>query len=217
MFILSRKVGDKVFVKNKEGIEYELLPFELSKPNIESTKLLDKAEQALVRKALRADEFEIDDDKKTVKEKRNLIHAKLMPTKNDYENDYDRGTMEYTSECKNYSNHKVVIPDGTTIGGVNFTQAVPHSHSITGKNLHFIECNLNNIEIDPTWTTECCLTIHSKKVIVSEDSDKKEITYEHHVIKKGSVDWERVFTKTEKMSDKDYQGFLLKQEVQDGT
>lgn len=95
---------------------------------------------------------------------RGLIHKELTPIKNDYVNDFDRGTVEFNPEkgnrfggkqslkARNYSFNKVEIPDGTTIEGVNFTQRKPHTPAISGKNLTFIDCNLVNVEIDPTWT-----------------------------------------------------------------
>lgn len=83
--------------------------------------------------------------------------------KNDYVDDSNRGTAEFNPEkgnkfdednlkVRNYAYHKVIIPDGTTVEGVNFTQAVPHTSAVAGKNLTFINCNLVNVEIDPTWT-----------------------------------------------------------------
>jgi hypothetical protein len=105
---------------------------------------------------------------------RGLIHKELIPARNDYVDDLDRGTVEFNPEkgnrfggkdvlkARNYSYHKVIIPNGTIIKGVNFSQKNPHTDAINGKNLHFINCNLNNVELDNSWTFEGGLRIHSK-------------------------------------------------------
>jgi hypothetical protein len=106
------------------------------------------------------------------------IHKELKLTKNDYVNEVDRGTVEYTTKCRNYCYHKVIIPDGTIISETNFTQNKPHTVAITGKNLTFINCNLTNNELDPSWTIKDCVTAHIKRVITSDklDVDKRKIS-----------------------------------------
>ena len=119
--------------------------FILKKPDIEKTKKLTKDEQEQVENALK-------------NQGRKLIHKELKPVKNDYQNDFDRGTVEYTPKCRNYSFHKVIIPDGTTIRESNFTQKNMNTKAIEGKNLTFESCNLVNNIIDPTWKLESCNT-----------------------------------------------------------
>ena len=118
--------------------------FTLHKPDIDKIKKLSKDEQVQVENALK-------------EQGRKLIHIELKPAKNDYEGDFDRGTVEYTPNCHNYSYHKVVMPDGTTIRETNFTQRTKWQ-AIEGKNLIFESCNLVNVEIDPTWILKGCNT-----------------------------------------------------------
>ena len=116
--------------------------FTLSKPDIDDKKTLSKTEQVMVETALKT-------------QGRILIHTELKPYKNDYTDDFDRGTVDYTPKCRNYSYHKVIIPDGTTVKETNFTQRTKRQ-AITGKDLVFIECNLVNNILDPTWRLETC-------------------------------------------------------------
>ena len=116
--------------------------FTLVKPNIDESKILSKAEQIDVETALK-------------KQGRILIHVEAKPAKNDYVDDFDRGTVEYTPKCRNYSYHKVIIPDKTIIKETNFTQRTKRQ-AIEGKDLTFIECNLVNNIIDPTWKLQSC-------------------------------------------------------------
>lgn len=122
---------------------------------------------------------------------RGLIHKELLPAKNDYVDDFNRGTVYFNPDkgnrfnpealkARNYSYHKIVIPDGTIIEGVNFSQKNPHTVAIIGKNLTFIHCNLHNIEFDPTWITES-KPVHSKHEII--DVDGKQ--YDIHLVEKG--------------------------------
>jgi hypothetical protein len=102
------------------------------------------------------------------------IHAELTPVKNDYVDDTSRGTVEFNTEkgnkfsgadelkCRNYSRHTVIIPDGTTVKGVNFSQIEPYTNAIIGKNLTFISCNLKNVVIDKSWTLIDCLSIQAR-------------------------------------------------------
>ena len=119
--------------------------FTLSKVNIATDKLLSKSEQLQVEDALK-------------NQGRRLIHCELMPAKNDYFDDQHRGTVEYTPKCRNYSFHKVIIPDGTIIKEANFTQRDIDTLAIEGKDLVFVECNLVNNIIDPSWKLESCNT-----------------------------------------------------------
>jgi len=131
---------------------------EYLKPNIDSTKLLTKEEQVTVENALK-------------KQGCILVHLQVKPAKNDYIDDFDRGTVEYTSKCRNYSFHKVVIPDKTVIRNTNFTQRTKRQ-AIIGKDLTFIECNLVNNIIDPTWRLDTCNSCEhdfSKDEIVKDE------------------------------------------------
>jgi sensor histidine kinase YesM len=119
--------------------------FTLAKPDIDDKKTLSKEEQVTVETALK-------------KQGRILIHTELKPVKNDYKGDFDRGSVEFTLKCRNYSYHKIVIPDGSVIESRNFTQRKPNTQAIIGKNLTFKECNLVNNVIDPSWTLISCNT-----------------------------------------------------------
>jgi hypothetical protein len=136
---------------------------ELSKPNIDSEKLLSTEEASQVKLFIKG-----------------LCHIDAIPAKNDYVDDFSRGTVLFNVDkgnpfnkdvlkMRNYSFHKVIIPDGTEIKGCNFTQKDPHTIAIQGKNLIFKECNLKNVEIDNSWTLDKCLTIHAREVIDGED------------------------------------------------
>lgn len=152
-------------------------PALIEKPDIPSDKILTKTEQIEVKEYLKG-----------------LIHKELMPAKNDHKDDTDRGTVYFNPEkgnifaeselkAKNYSYHKIIIPNETTIKRVNFSQKEPHTDVISGKNLTFIECNLNNVEIDPSWTIIQSLTIHSRHRIIVEDSK----IYNVYEVEKDSV------------------------------
>lgn len=141
------------------------------KPLITSTKVLTEAEQVQVKEYITG-----------------KTHIEAIPAKNDYVDDFNRGTVYFNNETgnkfdsaalkmRNYSFHNVIIPDGTTVEGVNFTQKEPHTVAVTGKNLTFKKCNLKNVEIDPTWTLIDCLSIHAKDVEIV-DKDKTYISYQ---------------------------------------
>jgi len=139
--------------------------FVLQRPVIEDSKILNKEEAEVVEHSLK-------------NQGRMLIHAELKPVKNDYEHDFDRGTVEYTAQCRNYSFHKVLISDGATIRDTNFSQKEPHTVAIEGKNLVFIDCNLVNVEIDPSWTLSGCNTSQIKRIIKKQEDildDKNEV------------------------------------------
>ena len=81
---------------------------------------------------------------------------KIRPS--DYDNDLRRGTIEFDIAWRNYSYHKVVIQDGTVVRGCNFSQIEPKTDCIIGENLTFIDCNLVNVDIKPSWTVQGCNT-----------------------------------------------------------
>ena len=98
--------------KNKKYsvIEVPLVSdYSYQQPDIDKTKALTKDEQDVV-------EFSLKENG------RKLVHKELKHKKNDYKHDFDRGTVEYTPRCRNYSFHKVTISDGTTIIEANFSQ-----------------------------------------------------------------------------------------------
>lgn len=142
------------------------------KPAISEDKLLSEQEQIQVKKYLSG-----------------KIFKELQPAKNDYVDRDNKGTVEFNPRkgtnmlgrevfaASNYSAHKVIIPDGTTVKEVNFAQKNPHTDAIQGKNLTFISCNLNNVEIDESWTLINCLAVHTKKEIVKEGERIYEIQY----------------------------------------
>lgn len=133
--------------------------FTLSKLNIQSDKLLTKEEQLQVEDSLK-------------NQGRKLISMYAKPAKNDYNHDFDRGTVFYTEDNYNYSYHKVIIPDGTIVEERNFFQKDPHTKAIKGKNLTFIECNLVNVEIDPSWIIQSCNTTQVMRVVKEDVVDK---------------------------------------------
>jgi len=123
------------------------------------------------------------------------IFVGMLPYKNDYVDRYDRGTVKFNFEkghrfdgeeaykVQNYSLHKVIIPDGTTIKGMNFSQKVAHTNSITGDNLTFIDCNLTNVELNPTWTLiNSNFTQNRRSIIIKEG-----INYEVYEVEKDGV------------------------------
>lgn len=148
----------------------------------------------------------------------NLIHRELKPKKNDYENDFKRGTVEYTERCSNYSFHKVVIPDGSVINEKNFTQAAPDTEAIIGENLIFNDCNLCNVLINPSWQLNGCLVMKQKQVIVAEDGsqDIKSITIRTEVKGKDDSDFKKIEERTFEMREDLFQTIKLKVAVQDG-
>jgi hypothetical protein len=147
---------------DKKGKKYDAVDvplvstFILKKPDINETKLLDKDEQEVVEFALKQNG-------------RRLVHCELKHAKNDYKHDFDRGTVEHTHKARNYSFHKVIIPDGTTILETNFCQKEPHTPAIEGKYLTFINCNLVNVATDPTWTMQGSNNCQIKRIKKSEE------------------------------------------------
>lgn len=84
--------------------------------------------------------------------------VKVLVRPSDYDNDLKRGTVNYHEGLWNYSYHSVTVPDGTTIEERNFTQLTPNTPAITGQNLTFVNCNMLNVAIDPSWTVIGCNT-----------------------------------------------------------
>lgn len=78
------------------------------------------------------------------------LSASKLPA--DYVSDLSRGTADFDPKWANYSYHKVAIPDGATLTGMNFSQLEPNTAAISGKGLTFIDCNLVNCALDPSWT-----------------------------------------------------------------
>lgn len=143
---------------------------EIEKPSISTTQILSEIEQVEVKEYLG-----------------NKIFKELTPGKNDYVDKEERGTVVFNPKkginlfgrevfnASNYSFHKIIIPDGTIISGVNFTQKNPHSDAIQGEDLTFIECNLKNVEIHDSWELIDCLQIHTKKIEIIEEDKTFEV------------------------------------------
>ena len=130
----AQKVGEVIDVG--EGIIIE-------KPDIDPKKILDENESKQVKDILWNDDVK-------------LIFKELYPAKNDYKDSFDRGTVYYTPLNRNYSFSRVIIPDGATVRGCNFTQKNPGTEAIFGSNLTFIDCNLVNNEISLNWIIKDC-------------------------------------------------------------
>jgi choline kinase len=168
-----------------------------SNVNIDKNKLLTEFEQNVVEISLKYGG-------------RKLIHKELKPLKNDYIHDFDRGTVQHTPKCRNYTFHKVVIPDGTVIRNSNFSQKEPHTVAIIGNFLHFIECNLTNVEIADNWIIEDCNTAQIRKIKKYEidNEGKKEIIVSHQVEQKDKTFLEINEDKITVLED-DYDNFNL--------
>lgn len=183
---VKEDAGGKYF-EGKNGKRFEMQEFALTsqythqKPIINEAKILDDEEKDLV--------------KKTLKENgRRLIMKELKPAKNDYHHDFDRGTVEYTPKNRNYSFHKVIIPDGTVVKNCNFTQKNPDTQAIQGENLVFIECNLVNNAINPSWTLINSNRAQIKRIKKSEEDlggGRKKIIISHQAKDKNGV-WSEV-------------------------
>lgn len=161
------------------------------------------------------------DEKIAVKEAlKGKISVYLDPRKNDYQNDFDRGTVDYTPELRkdgtpknrNYSFHKVVIPDGTVIKESNFAQRKPHTNAIQGKSLTFINCNLVNVEKDPTWTLISSNNAQSDRTIKSQvDSGDGTTTLTiSNKVEKNLGIYEEVAVDTEIVNNDDLPNTLLR-------
>ena len=176
------------------------MDFTLQKPIISETKTLTKSEQLLVEIALK-------------KSGRLLIHPELKPLKNDYQHDIDRGTVAHTDKCRDYAFHKIIIPDSTIIRDTNFSQKEPHTQAIQGKDLYFINCNLVNVEKDPTWTCEGCNNCQVKNIKKSETDlgDRKRLVIEHYVENpRVKGEFKKEYEKTKEFSNEEYNLKLLR-------
>ncbi|MBU2052447.1 hypothetical protein KKH13_04560 [Patescibacteria group bacterium] len=167
--------------EDKSNKKYDITEVSISKdytykkPFIDEVKELTSDEQGVVEFSLKGCG-------------RRLVHCELRHKKNDYKHDYDRGTVEHTIKCRNYSFHKVVIPDGSVIREKNFTQVNPDTDAISGKNITFIECNLVNVKIDPTWIIQSCNTCQVKTVVKERvDEDGNTTLKISHQVKRDGV------------------------------
>jgi len=61
----------------------------------------------------------------------------------------------------NWNRHPFEVKDGDTLKRHNFAQREPGTHipELDGKKLTFVDCNLQNVAIDPLWTVKGCLTV----------------------------------------------------------
>lgn len=148
----------------------------------------------------------------------NLIHRELKPKKNDYQNDFKRGTVDYNERCASYCFHTVVIPDGTVINDRNFAQAAPDTPAIIGENLVFNDCNLCNVLINPSWVLNSCLVIKRKETITAEDDSKdlKSITVRTEVMGRDDVDYVQIEERSYEVREDQFHSIKLKVAVQDG-
>jgi hypothetical protein len=158
------KIGEKLEVA--DAIEVKVTSeLTVRKPKIDPSIELTKEQEAEVAAALKASGMR-------------LIHQALTPAKNDYTHDFDRGTVKYTPSCRNYSFHKVIVPDGTTVKESNFSQREPYTDCIFGDNLTFESCNLVNVEIGnkKDWTVNGCNISQIKRCLVSESEKDGIVT-----------------------------------------
>ena len=61
----------------------------------------------------------------------------------------------------NYSNETVSFPANSVIVGCNLTGA-----RVSGLNLNFVNCNLNNVTLDPSWVLDNCSNVFFRDVEV---------------------------------------------------
>lgn len=101
----------------------------------------------------------------------------------DYAHDLDRGTLDYSTDWKNYSFHKVRIPAGTVIVGANFTQTQPDTAAITvigvPSTVAFIDCNLGNVRLHPAWALKDCNTAQSWIIGDIEGNEERQWIARH--------------------------------------
>jgi hypothetical protein len=74
---------------------------------------------------------------------------------------HDPGLRNYTPSMllRLGESYPVVIPMGTLVERANFSQETPHRTGvIEGFGLVFRDCNLLNVEIDPSWDVTGCQT-----------------------------------------------------------
>jgi hypothetical protein len=159
------EANGKVIYIDSKGKEYTSTEVPLvstvkyKKPDISETKDLTEDERDVVEFSLKNEHL--------------LIMKNFRPLKNDYVNNYSRGTVEFAGQENNganYSFHKVVIPDGSVIKDSNFIQRVPGTDVIKGKNLIFEDCNLVNVKVDPSWTLIQSNNTYVKKEYLSEEN-----------------------------------------------
>lgn len=163
-YVLDPKYKDYEFIKFSLDLNSDGYYSTLSKITSDKDKLLSE-EEIRQEKLFLSNCGLIDDKNKKIKEGRKLIHKELFPAKSDYKHDFDRGTVHYTPKCRNYSYHKVIIPDGTVIKETNFTQRIPYTLAVEGKNLTFIDCNLANILCDVSWVRQGCNNNQIKHIL----------------------------------------------------
>jgi hypothetical protein len=177
--MIEKDAGKDVF-KDSKGKKYDMSDvvltsqFTFKKPVIDDKKILTEDEKDVVEYSLKENG-------------RKLVHKEVRPVKNDYQNDFDRGTVAWTSKARNYSFHKIVIPDGTTIRDTNFSQKEPHTVAIEGENLTFENCNMVNNVIRPSWTLIGCNACQIKRVIKKQEDTpegRKKLTISHQVEQK---------------------------------
>lgn len=116
-----------------------------------------------------------------------LISINMTPRKNDYVDDFNRGTVEFNPTVKqdmfgrvvfvekNYSYQKVKVPDGSYIVGVNFNQKTPHTNAIKGKDLTLERCTIVNVEVDSSWVLIDTYERHMKHEVVEEGDRQYQI------------------------------------------
>lgn len=158
--------NNKIYVDSK-GTKYSTTEVSVGektriKPNIDANKVLSKEEKEVVNLSLHTGQH--------------FIQKRLTAAKNDYINNKNAGTVEFNPINKNYSYHKVIIPDGTTLIGINFTQDQPHTEAIFGKDLIFVDCNITNVEVDPTWELINTHERHRTREIIKENGRIYEVT-----------------------------------------
>lgn len=97
----------------------------------------------------------------------------------DYEHDLSRGTVTFDPGVRNYALHKVSIPDGTTLRECNFSQCVPNTDAIRGRNLTFIDCNLVNVKIDASWRLQRSNTTQAWRVDAGGGRERMQYICKH--------------------------------------
>lgn len=162
-----------------------ILPAEVSKENpakLDRTKRESLLEDTEFIKESKCDKWS-DDEKTHFKEKgfrafreneKPIISLTARPS--DYDNDLKRGSVHIHENLKNYSFCTVTIPDGSTIENQNFTQVQPDTDCIIGENITFIDCNLSNVRINPSWTLQDCNTAQFWLVEEEIEGKMKNVT-----------------------------------------
>jgi len=139
-----------------------------------------------------------EEEKVVVKEElKGKIFKTLTPTVNDYKDKHNRGTVEYKESWKNYAWYKVKIKDGSIVRNKNFAQRNAHTVAIEGKDLTFIYCNLENVEIDPSWTLINTRHLHTRESSFVVD----EVTYYKYEREIKPNVWEEIHTDIDPVFD----------------